>query len=70
MLDVILHLSKYLDGEELRPDEPLKKHSGMRCGGKAALFLRPKSVEKLLLCLEALRGKPRFVLGGGQTTPP
>lgn len=68
MLDVILHLSKYLDGAELRPDEPLKKHSGMRCGGKAALFLRPKSVEKLLLCLEALQGRPRFVLGGGQNT--
>lgn len=68
MLEEMLHLSKFLGEDELLWGEPLKKHSGMRCGGKAALFVRPRTAEKLILCLRALKGKPCFVLGGGQNT--
>lgn len=60
----------YSEKINILPDEPLSKHSFLRCGGKAELLAFPKSTEELVLVVkEAKRTHtPITVLGGTTNT--
>lgn len=48
-------------------DEPLSKHTTMRVGGKACLFLQPDNADSFVYALRQLKthSVPYFLLGGG-----
>ena len=48
-------------------DEPMASHTTFRTGGRADVFIRPRSPEDLALALRSLNseGIPCFILGGG-----
>ena len=64
--DLFQLFSRELPGLELRPDEPLCRHTSFRIGGPAALMLLPKSESELSAALRccAAAGLRPAILGG------
>jgi UDP-N-acetylmuramate dehydrogenase len=62
-------MSHFWDAETF-PDEPLAPKTSVRVGGCAELFVRPRSVDGLLVVLKTARAEnlPLTVLGGGANT--
>jgi UDP-N-acetylmuramate--alanine ligase len=60
-------LDQLTPGTVVRPDEPLAKHTTLRVGGKADLYIEPASEEDLALLLQfcAERSLPFVMLGRG-----
>ena len=61
------HLTSFMDKEDIKLNEPMKKHTSFRVGGPAKVFLVVHSEEilsKVLLSLKE-RNLPYFVLGNG-----
>lgn len=61
------HLTSFMDKEDIKLNEPMKKHTSFRVGGPAKVFLVVHSEEilgKVLLSLKE-RTLPYFVLGNG-----
>lgn len=61
------HLTSFMDKEDIKLNEPMKKHTSFRVGGPAKVFLVVHSEEilsKILLSLKE-RKLPYFVLGNG-----
>ena len=61
------HLTSFMDKEDIKLNEPMKKHTSFRVGGPAKVFLVVHSEEilsKVLLSLKE-RKLPYFVLGNG-----
>lgn len=56
-----------LGSDNVKRDEPMKKHTTFRIGGPADLYLCPHSTEELLEVLAICRGEnlPFFILGNG-----
>ena len=62
-------LARFVD-RELRINEPLAPRTTVRVGGAAEMYVRPPSVDKLVLLLDMAREQqiPITVLGGGANT--
>lgn len=61
------HLTSFMNQEDIKLNEPMKKHTSFRVGGPAKVFLTVHSEEilsKILLALKE-RDLPYFVLGNG-----
>lgn len=61
------HLTSFMNQEDIKLNEPMKKHTSFRVGGPAKVFLTVHSEEilsKILLALKE-RNLPYFVLGNG-----
>ena len=65
--EVIDALSKIVLKENIVKDEPMSRHTTFRCGGPAALFLRPGSEDELVRVVSLLKdkGHPYMLLGNG-----
>jgi UDP-N-acetylmuramate dehydrogenase len=61
--------ARFWDAEALS-DEPLAPKTSIRVGGRAELFVRPRSIDGLLQILKSARAEnvPLTVLGGGANT--
>ena len=61
------HLTSFMDKEDIKINEPMKKHTSFRVGGPAKVFLTVHSEEVLAKIMVALneRKLPYFVLGNG-----
>ncbi len=65
--DFLEHLTSFMNKEDIKINEPMKKHTSFRVGGPAKVFLTVHSEEilsKILLALNE-RKLPYFVLGNG-----
>ena len=65
--EVIDSLSQIVLKENIVTDEPMSRHTTFRCGGPAALFLRPGSEDELVRVVSVLKDKnePCMILGNG-----
>ena len=65
--EVIDSLSQIVLKENIVTDEPMSRHTTFRCGGPAALFLRPGSEDELIRVVSVLKEKnePCMILGNG-----
>lgn len=61
------HLASFMNQEDIKLNEPMKKHTSFRVGGPAKVFLTVHSEEILSKILMAVneRNLPYFVLGNG-----
>ena len=61
------HLSSFMKKEDIKINEPMKKHTSFRVGGPAKIFLTVHSEEMLTKIIVALKESklPYFVLGNG-----
>ncbi|MBR4981907.1 MAG: UDP-N-acetylmuramate dehydrogenase [Lachnospiraceae bacterium] len=61
------HLTFFMDKEDIKINEPMKKHTSFRVGGPAKVFLTVHSEEVLAKIMVALKERklPYFVLGNG-----
>ena len=61
------HLTSFMNQEDIKINEPMKKHTSFRVGGPAKVFLSVHSEEILAKILLAVneRNLPYFVLGNG-----
>lgn len=61
------HLTSFMDKEDIKINEPMKKHTSFRVGGPAKVFITIHSEEILAKIMAALkeRALPYFVLGNG-----
>ena len=61
------HLASFMNQEDIKLNEPMKKHTSFRVGGPAKVFLTVHSEEILTKILVAVNEKklPYFVLGNG-----
>lgn len=61
------HLTFFMNKEDIKIDEPMKKHTSFRVGGPAKVFLTVHSEEVLAKIMMALKERklPYFVLGNG-----
>ena len=61
------HLSSFMKKEDIKINEPMKKHTSFRVGGPAKIFLTVHSEEMLTKIILALKESklPYFVLGNG-----
>lgn len=64
---VLDFLETFLAKEDILEEEPMKKHTSLRVGGPAEIFVKIPSEEKLCKLISFLKEKeiPYFILGNG-----
>lgn len=65
--EFLKELEQFMDGEQLKKDEPMKNHTTFRIGGPAMLFASPASEEQLAKLIKCVKKWqiPFFILGNG-----
>lgn len=65
--EFLKELGQFMDGEQLKKDEPMKNHTTFRIGGPAMLFASPASEEQLAKLIKCVKKWqiPFFILGNG-----
>lgn len=67
MEEVYQDLIKFLPNENILKQEPMKKHTSIKIGGKADIFIKIETVEQLKHTLKIMKEKkyPFYVIGNG-----
>ncbi|BBE30497.1 UDP-N-acetylenolpyruvoylglucosamine reductase [Tepiditoga spiralis] len=55
----------YLNGCDVKKNEPLKNHTNFRVGGKVSYFIEPRTKESFIYALKKLKNEEYKIIGGG-----
>ncbi len=67
MENLVKQLIEIVGEEYVKTNEPMESHCTFRCGGKAAVYVIPGSIDEVVAVVKAIRGAevPFMVIGNG-----